>query len=99
MNPHRFLDTNILLYATSGTPAEAAKRARAEALLAEKEWALSVQVLQEFYTQATRATRPGRLSSALAASFIDVWLRFRVQAITVAVLLGALEITVSHRLS
>ena len=55
-----FLDTNILLYSISRNPADALKRERAIALLGRDDGALSVQVLQEFYVQATRATRPAR---------------------------------------
>jgi predicted nucleic acid-binding protein len=61
--PH-FLDTNVLLYAISPNPEEAAKRAQADALLRREDGALSVQVLQEFYVQATRASRPDYLSGA-----------------------------------
>jgi len=46
-----FLDTNVLLYAVSTTPAEASKRQLARYLLTEDDWTLSVQVLQEFYAQ------------------------------------------------
>ena len=99
MSDLRFLDTNTLLYAVSAAPGEATKRACAEALLTQRDWALPAQVLQEFYTQATRPTRREALLPALAGGLIDVWLRFRVQEMTVAVLLDALEITVSHRLS
>ena len=52
----RFLDTNILLYSISRDAREAAKRDRAVALLERDDGALSVQVLQEFYVQATRPT-------------------------------------------
>lgn len=51
--PH-FLDRNILLYSISRNPAEAVKRDRAIDLLDDDSGALSVQVLQEFYVQATR---------------------------------------------
>jgi len=47
-----FLDTNILLYSISRNTAEAVKRERATVLLEREDGALSVQVLQEFYTQA-----------------------------------------------
>jgi len=57
MNGPRFIDTNILLYSISGDPAEASKRDIAIALLDAENIALSVQVLQEFYVQATRAPR------------------------------------------
>jgi len=51
-----FLDTNILLYSISTNPADASKPERAIALLGRDDGALSVQVLQEFYVQAMRAT-------------------------------------------
>jgi predicted nucleic acid-binding protein len=64
MSVLRFLDTNILLYSISTDPTEAAKRAIAIALLEADDVALSVQVLQEFYVQATRPTRPDAVASA-----------------------------------
>jgi predicted nucleic acid-binding protein len=94
-----FLDTNVLLYSISRDPAEAAKREIAEALLDTEDKALSVQVLQEFYVQATRATRADALPHDIAAGLVRTWLRFKVQEITLPVMLGALEIKVAHRLS
>lgn len=96
--PH-FLDTSILLYSISRDPAEAAKRERAIALLDRDDGALSVQVLQEFYVQATRATRPDKLPHDIAAGLIATWTRFRVQEISLAILAGALEIKAAHGLS
>jgi hypothetical protein len=58
----RFADTNILLYAISRDPKEQDKAARANDILTARGVALSVQVLQEFYVQATRASRPDPLS-------------------------------------
>ena len=52
--------------------------------------ALSVQVLQEFYVQATHTRRPDSLPHAMAVRLIAKWLRFRVQENTVAVLQNAL---------
>ncbi len=54
----RFLDTNILLYSIRRDPTETTKHDRAVALIDAGNNALSVQVLQEFYVQATRTTRP-----------------------------------------
>jgi predicted nucleic acid-binding protein len=88
----RFLDTNVLLYSISDDPAEAGKRTRAVTLLSDDDNALSVQVLQEFYVQATRSTRPKPLPHDIAAGLIRTWLRFRVQEMTVPVLLDALKI-------
>jgi predicted nucleic acid-binding protein len=94
-----FFDTNVLIYSISSDPADAAKRDRAVALLQREDGALSVQVLQEFYTQATRPTRPHRLPHDRAAGLVRAWTRFRVQDITLALLEHALEIRAAHRFS
>jgi predicted nucleic acid-binding protein len=94
-----FLDTNILLYSISSDPAEAAKRERAIGLLDRPDCCLSVQVLQEFYVQATRASRADPLAHDLAAGLIRTWLRFEVQEATVAIIQGALEIRAAHGFS
>jgi len=96
--PH-FLDTTILIYSISDSPEEAAKRIRAEALLALDDGALLVQVLQEFYVQATRPTRPGRLAHGIAAGLVAAWFRFPVQDITLPLLTNALEIKAAHGFS
>jgi predicted nucleic acid-binding protein len=95
----RFLDTNILLYSISRDPAEARKRDCAIALIDAGGNALSVQVLQEFYVQATRPTRPDALPHDIAAAFVRTWLRFKVQDISVPVMIGALEIKTAHGLA
>jgi predicted nucleic acid-binding protein len=92
MSPPHFLDTNVLLYSISRDPGEAAKRARAEQLLDDDNGALSVQVLQEFYVQATRKTRPDAIPHEVAVGLIGTWLRFKVQEISLAILTAALEI-------
>lgn len=99
MSATRFLDTNVLLYAVSSAPEEEVKAQRARDLLEEDDWALSIQVLQEFYVQATRASRPDRISHVQATALIESWLRFRVQDITVSVLQAALAIKQHHGLS
>ena len=99
MSARRFLDSNILLYSISRAPEEAPKRDRAIALLDEPDCGLSVQVLQEFYVQATRATRADALSHEVASGLIATWLRFAVQHNTVAVMKGALDIRAAHGFS
>ena len=94
-----FLDTNVLLYAVTTTPAEASKRQLARYLLTEDDWTLSVQVLQEFYVQATRATRPDRLSLDDAVALMATWERFTVQPIDGAVLHRALDLHQAYPLS
>lgn len=94
-----FLDTNVLLYAVSTTPAEAPKRQLARYLLNEDDWTLSVQVLQEFYVQATRATRADRLALSDAAALIASWQRFTVQPLDAAVLHEALALHQAYPVS
>ena len=95
----RFIDTNILLYAISTQPAEATKAATAQAILSNRDLALSVQVLQEFYVQATRKSRPDPLTHEEALGFIHSWRRFFTHDITLAVLDDALAIKARYQLS
>lgn len=99
MSALRFLDTNVLLYSISQHPAEAAKRDIAIDLLDADDIALSVQVLQEFFVQATRATRADAIAHAVAVGLIRTWLRFTIQDLTLPVMLEALEIKAQHRLA
>lgn len=94
-----FLDTNILLYSISDDPAEAPKRDRARELIDGGGCALSVQVLQEFYVQATRATRASPMERAMASAFVRSWLRFPVQETTVELIEAAWQIQQDHRFS
>jgi predicted nucleic acid-binding protein len=88
----RFVDTNVLLYAVSTAPDEREKAKRARQLLAGRDLALSVQVLQEFYVQATRPTRQDRLTPAQARDLVESFTRFEVQPVTVEVVRAAMSI-------
>lgn len=94
-----FLDTNILLYSISSAAEESRKRDQALALLDRDDCVLSVQILQEFYVQATRASRPDPLPHEIATGLIRTWLRFRIQENTVPILNAALEIKALHQFS
>ena len=95
----RFVDTNILLYAVSSAKADRAKAERAATLLDEPDLALSVQVLQEFYVQATRTGATAALSHESAVAFIATLLRFPVAELTVPLLRAALAARARWRLS
>ncbi len=58
-----------------------------------------MQVLQEFYVQATRPTRTDRLPHDIAVGLITAWTRFRVQAVTLPILTAALDIKAAHGFS
>ena len=85
----RFVDTNVLLYAVSRAPEEEGKAAVARELLRRRDLALSVQVLQEFYVQATRQTRADRLRHDQAVRLVESFCRYPVQELTVAVVHAA----------
>lgn len=84
-----FVDTNILLYAASTDPAEQEKADRARALLDRTDLGLSVQVLQEFYVQATRAGQTDAMSHDQAVLLVESFVRFPVQELTLAVVKAA----------
>jgi predicted nucleic acid-binding protein len=86
----RFVDTNVLLYAISRDPAERAKAARANEILASEDIGLSVQVLLEFYVQSTRASRLDAITHDQAAGLVEAWCRFPVQVTSVEVMRAAL---------
>jgi predicted nucleic acid-binding protein len=95
MAPTHFADTNVLLYAVSPLPEEADKRRRARDLLRRPDLAVSVQVFQEFYHQATRPTRSGRMTHDDALAFLGTLLKFPVQDVTLDLFREA--VVISHR--
>jgi predicted nucleic acid-binding protein len=64
---------------------------RASHILADRDLALSVQVLQEFYVQATRASRPDPITHEQAVRLIKSFRRFPVQEVSSAILMAALD--------
>jgi predicted nucleic acid-binding protein len=87
----RFVDTNVLLYAVSRDPEEQVKAQRANEILDDRDIALSVQVLQEFYFQATRDNRTYRLTHEQAFGTVESLRLFPTQETTVALALAAME--------
>lgn len=88
----RFADTNILLYAISRDSEEQSKAETANEILTNPALVISTQVLQEFYVQATRASRPDALTHRQAADLVTAFTRFQVQPITLDVVSAALRI-------
>lgn len=97
----KFVDTNILLYAISKDPREQRKTDISIAILEAPvgELALSVQVLQEFFVQATRVSREGALPHRLAEEYIDHWQAFEVQDNTLDLFRAAVASCRRFRLS
>jgi predicted nucleic acid-binding protein len=68
----QFVDTNVLLYAVCPGRSERPKAEVAREILRGGALVLSVQVLQEFYVQATRTGRAHPLTHEEAVSLIEL---------------------------
>ena len=95
----RFVDTNVLFYSLGLNLGEEEKRRRAIEILNGQDCCLSVQVLQEFYNQATRPSRPTPIPHAIAVSLIRDWCRFPVQEMTLDVMNAAFETRYRYQIS
>ena len=95
----RFVDTNVLLYAASTAEEDESKARVARAILDEADVALSAQVLQEFYVQATHSRRSDPLTHQQAATLVEAYLRFPVQATTADLVLAAFETRERYQIS
>ena len=85
------IDTNVLIYAISSDPLEARKRKIAEALLAQPDWGISTQVLQEFYVNAIKGKVP-TMTPAQAAHAVDTLMERPVVGMDAALMRAALRI-------
>jgi len=95
----RFVDTNVLLYAVSTDPDDSAKAVVGQAILTDPDLGLSVQVLQEFYVEATRSTRSHPLTTDHAGRLVQSFLRFSVQQMSPALMLAAITTHQRHQIS
>ena len=86
-----FLDTNILIYATSLRPDHAAKAPAARAWVARADWGVSAQVLMELYANA-RQPQHGLLPTAALQLVESIAAQRPVQALDKALVLDALAL-------
>jgi len=92
------LDTNVLLYAISKVPAEAAKAQAANHLIATVDFGLSVQVCQEFYVAATLKIAQ-RITSAEAVRFLRLFAQRPLVKLTSELMFRAVDLHQQHRIS
>ena len=76
--PEFFVDTNLLLYAASSDSSESRERVAARRVLQGDDWGTSVQVLQEFYVNAT-----GKLRKKIQPRSADLFIRLLLTRPTV----------------
>jgi predicted nucleic acid-binding protein len=92
------LDTNVLVYAVSGTPDDAKKQAVALELLETAEIGLSGQILQEFLVTATKKIRQP-LSVDDALDWIETFEEFPCIPIDSALVRQGAEVALRYQLS
>jgi predicted nucleic acid-binding protein len=93
-----FLDTNVLLYAASRNPADLTKKKIAIELMGEAQFGLSAQVLQEFYTIATRKA-DFRMAADQALEWIENLEEFPCLPIDNGLVKTAAEASARYRIS
>lgn len=98
MTTQCFADTNIVLYAGSKDPADAAKKKIARQLIAAEDIGLSAQVLQEFIAAAASKKRLG-IDAAEAKATLGALLAFPIVPITAGLVLQAWEIKTRYQIS
>jgi predicted nucleic acid-binding protein len=92
------LDTNLLLYAFSKTPRDAAKARIARDWIKREDWGVTVQILQEFYVNAVRA--PHQLGHEDALAMIEEIASSRpVATIDVPLMRHALQLKSRYRIA
>lgn len=91
MKPDYFLDTNILIYATSLAPGHAQKTPVARTWVQRRDWGVSTQVLMEFFANARQPQH--RLLPTAAEDFVVSLARHRpVQPVDKELVLEALKL-------
>ncbi|HMO95161.1 MAG TPA: PIN domain-containing protein [Tepidiformaceae bacterium] len=95
----RFVDTNVLIYSISDAPSESVKRVRSDQLLESRDLALSSQVLQEFYTQATRGRPTPLVTHEQAMAYVESLTRFPIQPVTTELVLASIACRARFQIS
>ena len=98
MSVDAFLDTNILVYAVTSDVSQRPKRKRALEIIQAEDFAVSTQVLQEFYVIVTRKlSRP--LTPGQAQEWIEELAVFPCVDTEVSLVKIAIEISVRYQTS
>ncbi|KMO30090.1 PIN domain-containing protein [Methylobacterium aquaticum] len=98
MSPDCFLDTNVLIYAALGRFSAPSKYERARLLIAETDFGISGQVLQEFFYNATRKSKTP-LTAAEAIAWMEILRDRHFASITFESVARAAEIYDRYRIN
>ena len=98
MSVECFLDTNVLVYAVSAAPSDAAKKEKALELIERADFGLSSQVLQEFYVTVTRKiAKPLTPDSAVA--LLEEFKVFPTVPVDYALIVSGIEVSLAYGIS
>ena len=98
MSVEVFLDTNVLIYAVSSSPQEAAKKDRALDLIEGEDFGLSAQVLQEFYVNVTqKIAQP--LPSDIAVELLEQFRQFPMALTDYPLIVAGIETSLRYGIS
>ena len=93
-----FLDTNVLVYAVSAAPSDAAKKEKALELIERADFGLSAQVLQEFYVTVIRKiVKPLTPDSAVA--LLEAFKVFPTVQVDYALIVSGIEVSLAYGIS
>ncbi len=98
MSVECFLDTNVLVYAVSALPEDAAKKSRAMELVQTSDFGISSQVLQEFYVTVTRKIQKP-LAPEMAVALLHEYRLFPTAHTDYPLILSAIEYSLRFRIS
>ncbi len=98
MSVECFLDSNVLVYAVSGAPDDAAKQARCVELIETADFGLSAQVLQEFYVTVTRKIRVP-MAPEKAMAFLDELRMLPIAWTDYPLIVSGIEHSLRYRIS
>ena len=98
MSVECFLDTNVLVYALSSAPEDAARKAVALELITGSDFGLSAQVLQELFVVVTGKIRRA-VSADMATSLLEQYRLFPMALIDYPLIVAAIEISLRYDIS
>lgn len=98
MSVECFLDTNVLVYAVSAAPADAAKKEKALELIESADFGLSAQVLQEFYVTVTRKI-PKPLTPDSAVALLEQFKVFPAVQVDYPLIVSGIEVSLAYGIS
>jgi predicted nucleic acid-binding protein len=98
MTATSFFDTNVFLYVVSAAAEDAEKREKATALIRDHDFAISVQVMQEFADAALRKKRLGVTAAEVREMLEEFVASYPVLSTTPNLVFRALDLSTRYQI-